>query len=47
MFEALRIAGVWHNRSDRDYRDWPAPQDVLGRRHPAAPMRWAWAARSG
>jgi 5-methylthioadenosine/S-adenosylhomocysteine deaminase len=29
MFEALRIAGVWHNRSDRDYRDWPAPQDVL------------------
>ena len=29
MFEALRIAGIWHNRSDRDYRDWPAPQDVL------------------
>jgi 5-methylthioadenosine/S-adenosylhomocysteine deaminase len=29
MFEALRIAGVWHNRSDRDYRDWPAPQDAL------------------
>jgi 5-methylthioadenosine/S-adenosylhomocysteine deaminase len=29
MFEALRIAGVWHNRSDRDYLEWPAPQDVL------------------
>ena len=29
MFEALRITGVWHNRSDRDYLEWPAPQDVL------------------
>ena len=29
MFEALRIAGIWHNRNDRDYVDWPAPQDVL------------------
>jgi 5-methylthioadenosine/S-adenosylhomocysteine deaminase len=29
MFEALRIAGAWHNRSDRDYVDWPAPQDIL------------------
>lgn len=29
MFEALRIAGIWHNRSDRDYGEWPAPQDVL------------------
>ncbi len=29
MFEAIRIAGVWHNRSDRDYLDWPAPEDFL------------------
>jgi len=29
MFESLRIAGVWHNRSDRDYAEWPAPQDIL------------------
>jgi 5-methylthioadenosine/S-adenosylhomocysteine deaminase len=29
MFEALRIAGLWHNRSDRDYADWPAPEDLL------------------
>jgi hypothetical protein len=29
MFESLRIAGVWHNRSDRDYADWPAPADIL------------------
>ena len=29
MFEALRIAGLWHNRSDRDYADWPAPEDIL------------------
>lgn len=29
MFEAIRIAGVWHNRSDRDYMDWPSPEDVL------------------
>ncbi len=29
MFECLRIAGLWHNRSDRDYADWPAPDDVL------------------
>jgi 5-methylthioadenosine/S-adenosylhomocysteine deaminase len=29
MFEALRIAGLWHNRSDRDYTEWPAPEDIL------------------
>ena len=29
MFEAMRFAGAWHNRADRDYRDWPAPEDVL------------------
>ena len=29
MFKSLRIAGVWHNRSDRDYAEWPAPQDIL------------------
>jgi len=29
MFESLRIAGVWHNRPDRDYAEWPAPQDIL------------------
>jgi 5-methylthioadenosine/S-adenosylhomocysteine deaminase len=29
MFEALRIAGLWHNRSDRDYAQWPAPEDIL------------------
>ena len=29
MFEALRIASLWHNRSDRDYAQWPAPEDIL------------------
>lgn len=29
MFEALRFAGIWHNRTDRDYDEWPTPQDVL------------------
>jgi 5-methylthioadenosine/S-adenosylhomocysteine deaminase len=29
MFEALRIAALWHNRSDRDYAEWPAPEDIL------------------
>jgi 5-methylthioadenosine/S-adenosylhomocysteine deaminase len=29
MFEALRIAGLWHNRSDRDYAQWPKPEDIL------------------
>ena len=29
MFEAMRIASVWHNRSDRDYNDWPSAQEVL------------------
>jgi 5-methylthioadenosine/S-adenosylhomocysteine deaminase len=29
MFEALRIAGIWHNRCDRDYAHWPAPEDIL------------------
>jgi cytosine/adenosine deaminase-related metal-dependent hydrolase len=29
MFEAMRLAGLWHNRNDRDYRDWPAPKEIL------------------
>ena len=29
MFEAMRMAGVLHNRSDRDYRSWPSPQHIL------------------
>ena len=29
MFEAMRLAGVLHNRNDRDYRDWPSPEQVL------------------
>ncbi len=29
MFEAMRLAGVLHNRSDRDYLAWPSPQEVL------------------
>jgi cytosine/adenosine deaminase-related metal-dependent hydrolase len=29
MFEALRIAGLWHNRCDRDYAQWPAAEDIF------------------
>ena len=29
MFEAMRMAGVLHNRSDRDYQSWPSPQQIL------------------
>lgn len=29
MFEAMRLAGVLHNHSDRDYSDWPAPAQIL------------------
>ncbi len=29
MFEAMRFAGAWHNHNDRDYQDWPSPQEVL------------------
>jgi cytosine/adenosine deaminase-related metal-dependent hydrolase len=29
MFEAMRLAGILHNRNDRDYASWPAPHDVL------------------
>jgi 5-methylthioadenosine/S-adenosylhomocysteine deaminase len=29
MFEAMRLAGIWHNHNDRDYQDWPSPQEVL------------------
>jgi cytosine/adenosine deaminase-related metal-dependent hydrolase len=29
MFEAMRLAGLWHNRNDRDYKDWPSPQEIL------------------
>jgi cytosine/adenosine deaminase-related metal-dependent hydrolase len=32
MFEAMRLAGILHNRHDRDYSEWPAPAEVL-RRH--------------
>jgi 5-methylthioadenosine/S-adenosylhomocysteine deaminase len=29
MFESMRMAGIVHNRNDRDYRDWPSPQQIL------------------
>jgi 5-methylthioadenosine/S-adenosylhomocysteine deaminase len=29
MFEAMRLAGILHNRNDRDYAAWPSPQEVL------------------
>lgn len=29
MFESMRFAGILHNRNDRDYDDWPSPEDVL------------------
>jgi 5-methylthioadenosine/S-adenosylhomocysteine deaminase len=29
MFEAMRFAGAWHNHDDRDYQDWPSPQEIL------------------
>ncbi len=29
MFEAMRLASLWHNRNDRDYKDWPSPQEIL------------------
>ncbi len=29
MFEALRFAGIIHNRNDIDYQDWPSPEQVL------------------
>ena len=47
MFEALRIAGVWHNRSDRDYPNGPLRRTFCARRHPAARTRSGWAARLG
>ena len=39
MFEAMRFAGAWHNRNDRDYETWPSSQDVLR----AATSGSAWA----
>ena len=42
MFEAMRIASVWHNRNDRDYNDWPSAQECCAQRRPAAPMHWGW-----
>jgi 5-methylthioadenosine/S-adenosylhomocysteine deaminase len=29
MFESMRLASLWHNRNDRDYKDWPSPQAIL------------------
>ena len=29
MFETMRLAGILHNRNNCDYRDWPAPAEVL------------------
>jgi cytosine/adenosine deaminase-related metal-dependent hydrolase len=29
MFESMRMAGILHNRPSHDYRDWPAPEQVL------------------
>ena len=29
MFETMRLASLWHNRNDRDYKDWPSPQAIL------------------
>ena len=29
MYEAMRMAGVLHNRNDLDYREWPAPEQIL------------------
>jgi 5-methylthioadenosine/S-adenosylhomocysteine deaminase len=29
MFEALRFAGIIHNRNDIDYEEWPSPEQVL------------------
>jgi cytosine/adenosine deaminase-related metal-dependent hydrolase len=29
MFESMRMAGILHNRNDRDYCDWPSPAQIL------------------
>ncbi len=29
MFESMRMSGLIHNRSEADYRDWPAPGQIL------------------
>ena len=29
MFEAMRLASLWHNRNDRDYREWPSTREVF------------------
>ena len=29
MFEAMRLAGLWHNHCDRDYHDWPSAREVF------------------
>jgi cytosine/adenosine deaminase-related metal-dependent hydrolase len=29
MFEAMRLAGVIHNSNQRDYQEWPAPEQIL------------------
>jgi 5-methylthioadenosine/S-adenosylhomocysteine deaminase len=29
MFEAMRLAGIIHNRNTEDYCDWPSPEQVL------------------
>ena len=29
MFEAMRMAGIMHNSNDKDYHEWPAPEQIL------------------
>jgi len=29
MFEAMRLAGILHNRNSEDYTDWPSPEAIL------------------
>ena len=29
MFEAMRFAGIIHNQNDKDYMEWPAPEQIL------------------
>ena len=29
MFEAMRLAGILHNRGTEEYSDWPSPEQIL------------------
>ena len=29
MFEAVRMAGIMHNKPDRDFHEWPSPERIL------------------